>query len=72
MPNKFSYTPLIHAYCRQGEYFRASDLLIKMMEGGHKPDLVSYGALIQGLNVAGDVDVALTNARQNDGKGSIT
>ncbi|KAL4600710.1 hypothetical protein ACB092_11G217700 [Castanea dentata] len=59
MLNKFSYTPLIHVYCRQGKYYRALDLLIKMTEGGHKPDLVSYGTLIHGLIVTGEVDVAL-------------
>ncbi|KAL4600737.1 hypothetical protein ACB092_11G220000 [Castanea dentata] len=39
---------------KQGEYYRTLDLLIKMTEGGHKPDLVSYGALIHGHIVTGE------------------
>ena len=68
--NKFCYTPLIHVYCRQGEYSRALDLLIKMT-GAHKPDLVSYDAFIHGLTVAGEVDVVLATREKNVAKGSI-
>ena len=70
MLNKFCYTPLIHVFCRQGEYSRALDLLIKMTEG-HKPDLVLYDALIHGLIAAGEVDVVLAMREKNVAKGSI-
>ncbi|KAM1359842.1 hypothetical protein FF2_046098 [Malus domestica] len=53
VPNEFSYI-------RQREHSRALDLFTRMTERGQKPDLVSYGALILGLLVSGEVDVAMT------------
>ncbi|MCI65612.1 pentatricopeptide repeat-containing protein, partial [Trifolium medium] len=49
----------MHAYCKQGDYVMASDMLFKIAETGDKPDLVSYGAFIHGIVAVGEIDVAL-------------
>ncbi|KAJ1382871.1 Tetratricopeptide-like helical domain superfamily [Sesbania bispinosa] len=57
LPNKFTYTPLMHVYCKQWDYVKASNVLFKIAETGDKPDLVSYGAFIHGIVVDGEIDV---------------
>ncbi|PQM41758.1 pentatricopeptide repeat-containing protein [Prunus yedoensis var. nudiflora] len=51
------HNSIVDARCKHGSSAKGVD---SITERGHKPDLVSYGALIHGLVVSGEVDTALT------------
>ncbi|KAF2311642.1 hypothetical protein GH714_025462 [Hevea brasiliensis] len=58
VPDVFTYSSLISAFCKQGDLKKAFELHEDMCQKGINPNIVSYNALIDGLCKLGDIERA--------------
>ncbi|XP_021906463.1 pentatricopeptide repeat-containing protein At5g65560-like [Carica papaya] len=55
MPDVFTYTAFIHAYCSAGKLKEAEDMIVKMKEEGIMPDSLTYTLLIDAYGNLGSI-----------------